>query len=1069
MTMRRVNNGTVVLFFVLCAALISGSAQETPNDWENPTLFAVHKEVPHASFFVYSDRETALEGKRYPEGHYMLLNGPWKFHWVPRPAERPLDFYRVDFDDRDWAEIPVPSNWQLQGYGIPIYINAGYPFRPADPPKIPQDNNPVGSYRKVFNLPSVWEGDEIFIHFAGVESAFYLWVNGRKVGYSQGSRTPAEFNITPYLKKGENLVAAEVYRWSDGSYLEDQDFWRLSGIFRDVFLTRREGIHIRDYWIRTDLDEEYRDAELRLDLDLRNPDKKEARMELILELLDPEGEEVFGPIKKTFSVPAGETRTLFFKKDVTAPKKWTAETPRLYTAILSLLRPEGSREVIPCRVGFREVEIRDSRILVNGVPLMFRGVNRHEHDPDTGHFVSRESMLKDIKMMKRFNINAVRTCHYPDVPEWYDLCDRYGLWVVDEANIESHGIGYRPERTLANKPLWQAAHLDRTERMVERDKNHPSIVLWSLGNEAGDGVNMEATAAWIHRRDPGRPVHYERADERPHVDVISRMYTRPEQLKAYGERDLGRPFVLCEYAHAMGNSVGDLGAYWDIFRAYPHLQGGFIWDWVDQGLRKAVPEAFRASAGFLGRDYFWAYGGDFGPPGTPSDDNFCMNGLVSADRTPHPALWEVKKFYQPVEIRPLDPLAGRMQIVNHYEILTLGHLDGFFELRENGNVLHGGRIPPLDIGPGERRNIDVLFQEFPLKPGALYNYDFSFRLREDTPWAKKGHEVAWAQVLLPVRKPAVPETDISRLPALEYEESAEAIRITGQEFTLLFDKSAGTVSSYSFRGREFIRQGPQPHFWRAPLDNDRGNGMPKRCAVWKTASRERRVSNVILEALSPQALRLTAEYVLPANDSPCRIAYTVFGSGDLKVEFSLDPKGELPEIPRVGIQLALAAGLDRLSWFGPGPHETYWDRREGARVGFYCGPVEDQFFDYSEPQENGNKCGVRWACLTDETGVGLLAVGMPMISVNALHFTTEDLDEAKHSYELPHRDFVTLNLDYRQMGVGGDNSWGARPHEWCTLSPKPYSYSFLLRPVSLDGEGDIAAQLWALATIRFPE
>jgi beta-galactosidase len=1059
----------ILVFGILCAAFILGSAVETPNDWENPAVFARNKEAPHASGFVYPDRDSALKGESYPSGHYILLNGLWKFQWSPVPADRPQGFFRTDYDDGTWAEIPVPSNWELQGYGLPIYTNSSYPFGRPNPPLIAHDNNPVGSYRKVFSLPEAWEGREVLIHFAGVESAFYLWVNGRKVGYSQGSRTPAEFNITSFLKKGENIAAVEVYRWSDGSYLEDQDFWRLSGIFRDVFLTSREGLHIRDFRVKTDLDERYRDAELQLDVDLRNSGGKAAQVLVSVELLDADGEPVFGPEEKSFSVQAGGIQNMFFKKKVISPRKWTAETPYLYTMIISLLRPGGSREVVPCRVGFREVEIRNSQLLVNGVPIMFRGVNRHEHDPDTGHYITRKSMIEDILLMKRFNINAVRTSHYPDVPEWYDLCDQYGLWVVDEANIESHGIGYRPERTLANKPEWRAAHLDRTERMVERDKNHPSIVLWSLGNEAGDGLNMEAASAWIHQRDPSRPVHYERADERPHVDVISRMYTPPDRLKAYGERDLGRPFILCEYAHAMGNSVGDLKAYWDLFRAYPHLQGGFIWDWVDQGLRKPIPEEFRSSSSFLGRDYFWAYGGDFGPPGTPSDDNFCMNGLVSADRTPHPAIWEVKKCYQPVEIRPLDPLAGLIQIINHHEILTLSHLDGFFELRENSKVLHGGRLPRLDIGPGERQNLNVLFQQIPLKPGAEYRFDFSFRLRENTPWAEKGHEVAWAQFRLPVKTPPAPKIELKNLPKIKSNETSTEIRVSGKEFNLVFDKEEGTISSFVYKGREIIERGPQPHFWRAPLDNDRGNGMPKRSAVWKTASSQRLVSEVSLDVISPAAIRLTALFILPANDSPCRISYTVYSGGDVMVDFSVDPKGELPEIPRVGIQMALAAGLDCLSWFGPGPHETYWDRREGARMDYYSGRVDDQFFDYSKPQENGNKCGVRWACLTDEEGLGLLAVGQPVISVNALKFTTEDLEEAAHSYEMIRREFITLNLDFRQMGVGGDNSWGARPHEWCTLKPQPYRYSFLLRPVHLDGGGDVVSQLWALANIRFSE
>ena len=1063
---------SVALSFLVMAAalLVFVTSAEEPDviDWENPAVFAINKGDPHASFFVYSDGDSALKGKSYPEEHTLLLNGDWAFHWVPVPADRPEDFYRPEYDDSAWEKIPVPSNWQLHGYGIPIYLNQGYAFGRPNPPLIPHDNNPVGSYRKSFRLPPGWDSRDVFIHFAGVESAFYLWINGEKVGYSQGSRTPAEFNIKSFLKNGENLVAAEVYRWSDGSYLECQDFWRLSGIFRDVYLISREGAYIHDFWAKTELDAEYRDAELQLDLELRNPGEAESQMELTVELMDKQGESVFGALWKSVSVDGEGSRRISFRKKIPAPEKWTAETPTLYTLLITLQREDGTQEVVPCRLGIREVEIRNAQVLVNGSPIMFRGVNRHEHDPDNGHYVSRESMIQDIQLMKKSNINAVRTSHYPNVPEWYDLCDEYGLWIIDEANIESHGMGYRPDRTLANKLEWQAAHMDRTIRMVERDKNHPCVVLWSLGNEAGDGINTEATAAWIHKRDPGRPVHYERAGQRPHVDVISPMYTRPWQVEEFGKMDLGRPFILCEYAHAMGNSVGDLRSYWDLFYQYPHLQGGFIWDWVDQGLRKPIPQKFQKSSEFLGRDYFWAYGGDFGPPGTPSDDNFCMNGIVDADRRPHPALMEVKKVYQPVQIEVVDAKSAHVKITNRYDFLSLEHLEGFFKILEGNRTLKEGRFSKLDIPPGKSIELDLLEKKIQAKAAAEYFVELSFRLAQNTPWAEKGYEVAWGQFPLDFEIPPLHEGELGALPDIDAEADAGNIFIRGKDFVYIFSRKIGTFISMQIMGRELLEQGPLPHFWRAPLDNDRGNKMPERCAVWKDASGKRSVRDLRLKWISSQAVRITVEFALPANNSKSRIFYTVLGSGDVIVDFFLEPDGELPEIPRVGMQMALVKGLENLTWFGPGLHETYWDRKEGARVSLYQGTVDEQFFDYSEPQENGNKADVRWACLTDKDGFGLMAVGRPLLSLNALKFTTEDLENAKHSYELTYGNTITLNIDYQQMGVGGDNSWGARPHDSFTLPAQPYEYSFVLRPVHLDaGSGSSSEdQMWEQANRR---
>ena len=648
-------------------------------DWENPEVVGWGKESAHCTLMVFPDVDSALIGNCEESPFYISLNGRWKFHWVARPAERPVDFYRADYDDSGWNEMPVPSNWQMHGYGVPIYTNITYPFA-KDPPRVtgePQADytayklrNPVGSYRKTFEVPASWRGRHVFLHFDGVESAFYVWVNGTKIGYGQGSRTPAEFNVTTHLREGRNLLAVEVYRWSDGSYLEDQDFWRLSGIFRDVYLFSTPAVHLRDFFVRCDLDEHYRDGVLEVTAHVRNySDKLVEAPAVEMQLLDTSTSSrrvcAQGRMEFTGETISAQDEAVFtYKTDIANPRKWTAEQPNLYTLLLTLKRANGDvLEVIPCRVGFRKVEVNGGQLRVNDIAVLLKGVNRHEHDPDTGHYVTVDSMVRDIRLMKQNNINAVRTSHYPNVSKWYDLCDEYGLYLVDEANIESHGMGYGRNETLGNKLEWKKAHMDRTISMVQRDKNHPSIIIWSLGNEAGDGINFQATSEWIHQRDSSRPVQYEQARTRPHTDIVCPMYSRIERIVKYASTDRDRPLILCEYAHAMGNSVGNLQDYWDAIEKYGHLQGGFIWDWVDQGLRKKDES---------GRE-FWAYGGDFGDK--PNDGNFCCNGLLQPDRKPNPSLFEVKKVYQYIEVQPVDLISGKVRIRNEYDFVSLGFVE----------------------------------------------------------------------------------------------------------------------------------------------------------------------------------------------------------------------------------------------------------------------------------------------------------------------------------------------------------------------------------------------------------
>ncbi len=1020
-----------------------------------------NKELPHATFTSYPSLRSALAGPstelRAGDGgkspYVMSLNGRWKFHWVPKPADRPTEFHQLDYNDKSWKTIPVPSTIEVQGYGVPIYTNAKYPFGKANPPCIPHDNNPVGSYRHTFTLPPSWQGRQIFLHFAGVESAFYVWVNGFKVGYSQDSRTPAEFNITPYLRPGKNLLAVEVYRWCDGSYLEDQDFWRLSGIYREVFLYAAGNVRIRDFWVKTELDDRCRHANLKVSVQVKNHADKSQQIQVEAILLMGKLKRVAGPIRANARVEAGEETSLELTKRVARPNLWSAETPNLYTLLLTLKDTHGHiLEVVQTQVGFRKIEIRDGQLLINGHPILIKGVNRHEHDPDTAHAITENSMVRDIKLMKRFNINAVRTSHYPNSPQWYALCDQYGLYLIDEANVESHGAQY-----LANDPAWLHAHMDRTYRMVERDKNHPSIIIWSLGNEAGDGSNFAATSAWVRARDPSRPVHYEQTRLGPHADIVSFMYAKFEFLEWYAKVPRPRPLILCEYAHAMSNSTGDLAGYWKLFRKYKQLQGGLIWDWVDQGIRAPVPRRYLTKNSSRGkipsrpatRTWFWAYGGDFGPPETPSDGNFCMNGLVSPDRSPHPGLYEVKKAYQPIHVKPVSLSRGKLKIFNEHLFTSLEEYQGTWEMKAGDRPVARGKLPRLYAKPQAKQAIKVPIQPpMSSKPGVEYWLNLSFRLAKSTSWASKGHEVAREQLKLPFATPAR-RLDPSKMPDLALAETAKRITIKGKRFSLVFDKATGMIRSWTWRRVELIKEGLRPDFWRAPLDNDRGNGMPDRCAVWHHAGRNWRVRKVLGLRRSPRSIEIRVMATLPTVKSQYEVTYTVHGSGDMIVRANFQPgSAKLPELPRFGMQMALPEGFETMTWYGKGPHETYWDRNTDAQVGLYRGTVDEQYVEYSRPQENGNKTDVRWVALSNRRGTGLLAVGMPLLSVGASHYTATDLEAAKHTYELTRREEILLNLDHRQMGVGGDDSWGARPHEWCTLQPKSYSYSFRLCPFS---------------------
>lgn len=1029
------------IFYSVLLVLETTQKSSERHDWEDPQIIGINKQAPHSTMMVFPDQVSVITGDRKASPFYRNLNGQWRFHWVEKPVRRPLDFFKQDFDDSHWDLIDVPSNWQLQGYGIPIYLNQPYPFE-KNPPYIQHNYNPVGSYRTVFLIPDKWQGREVFLHFAGVESAFYVWVNGKKVGYSQGSRTPAEFDITPFLQPGENLLATEVYRWSDGSYLECQDFWRLSGIFRDVYLYSTPHVHIRDFEVRTDLDENYRDSDLDLEIELINYGDKPAQGIHVEALL-------YDPVTKQTQTIAESSAMNFahdfsqsFQTRIQNPRKWSAEIPNLYSLILVLKDGQSKTlEYVGCRMGFREVEQKNGQILINGQAVLFKGVNRHEHDPLTGHYVPRNSMIRDIELMKRSNINAVRTCHYPDDPEWYDLCDAYGIYLIDEANIESHGMGYRPDVTLGNNPNWKLAHLDRIQRMVERDKNHPSVIIWSMGNEAGDGVNFVAGSDWLHQRDPFRPVHYERALLRDHVDIYSPMYMQIESLKKYVSKPQTRPLILCEYAHAMGNSVGNLQEYWTLIESEPQLQGGFIWDWVDQALYKKTSD---------GRSFF-AYGGDFGD--VFNDGNFSCNGLIQPDRTPNPHLHEVKKVYQNITVVPVDARAGKFKVKNKQYFANINIYNTLWELNADGKTIQKGQLGPLDVLPGDDFEITVPFQKPTLQKDAEYMLSIQFLLPEDEIWAEKGHIVAWEQFFIPFNSTPTPNIDPAELPILTLKETRDVYEVQGAGFVVKIGKKSGVLEAYKANGINLLDSPLVPNFWRAPTDNDNGNRMPWRQSAWRMAGPQSKIEKVEAHVIASSHVKIISEFLVPAGKSHQTIEYVVYGNGDIVVYNRFEAGMELPDLPRFGMQMSIPGEFNNLTWYGRGPHESYWDRKTSAAVGLFSGKVADLIHPYIRPQECANRTDVRWLTLTDQNGMGWLVVGDPLLSASAWPFTQADLERAEHTFELIFQNEITVNLDFKQMGLGGDNSWGARPHDQYTLPAASFSYGFRLTPLS-GGEND---------------
>lgn len=1046
-----------IIMFLIGSVFINGCMQG--HDWENSEMIGQNKLPPHATLIPFPSEDSALEHSFESSPYYKSLNGKWHFNWVGDPSKRPIDFYRTKYDVTGWDEISVPSNWQMHGYGVPIYTNIVYPIK-VNPPYVMgepdktwtsyKNRNPVGSYRRNFTVPKDWKGRQIILHFAGVKSAFYLWINGSKVGYSQGSMTPAEFNITDFLKDGQNDLAVEVYRWSDGSYLEDQDMWRLSGIYRDVFIYSVPEVHVRDFFVSCELDDNFDNALLKVKTNIQNYSNQSSGAHTVdVTLLDADGRLVAVMSGKT-AVKGNDEAVLEMQIDVDSPKKWSAETPYLYRVLLSLKNSQGKVvETQTCNFGFRTSEIIKGEFFVNGVSTLLKGVNRHEHDPVHGRAVPVFRMVQDIKLMKQNNINAVRTSHYPNKTKFYELCDLYGLYVVDEVNLETHGISFGKDILPGSDPKWTKAVVDRAERMVHRDKNHPSIIIWSLGNEAGHGENFKAMIKHIRQIDRTRPIHYRQMNSA--VDMDSMTYRTPEWIAIRATIKPDKPFLLNEYVHAMGNSMGNLQEYWDEIEKYPALIGGFIWDWVDQGLLKTSPSGVE----------YWAYGGDYGD--IPNDNNFCINGVVQPDRKPNPSLYEVKKVYQYVKVHPIDLLAGKVRIQNKYDFLDLSFLDINWQLSADGVVIQSGELPKLPLPPKTSRQETIPFTKPQLKPGTEYWLKLTFTLAESTSWAGAGHTLAWDQFKIPFDVGVPKVLAVEDMPAIDLKEKPDKYIVTGADFVLSIDKRKGAIDAFDYKGEALISSPLVPNFWRVPNDNDRGERFPKKVKIWKTAGPNRRVTRINVKHSEPQVVRIDVEVKLPVNNSICKYSYTVYGSGDVVIESKIGIGMKAPELPRFGMQMQMPSRFDTVTWFGRGPHETYWDRKTSGAIGLYSGPVKEQIHNYVRPQENGNKTDVRWLTLTDKNGLGLFVAGMDVINFSVWPYTMKDLEKATHDYLLPTRDNITVNLDYRQRGVGGNNSWGYTPLDKYRLFDKSYSYKFLIRPIDPD-MGDISN----LANRRLP-
>ena len=1020
-----------------CLAMCSLATMAQHDEWKNPEINAVNRAPMHTNYFAYSSSEEAAKADKENSSNFMTLNGIWKFNWVKNADARPTDFHRTDYNDKGWGQMKVPGVWEMNGYGDPIYVNVGYAWRSQyknNPPYVPIENNHVGSYRKEIIIPAEWSGKEIFAHFGSVTSNMYLWVNGKYVGYSEDSKLEAEFNLTKYLKPGKNLIAFQVFRWCDGTYLEDQDFFRYSGVGRNCYLYSRNKKYIQDIRVTPDLDSNYTNGTLNVALNLNGSGTVE------LNLTDPAGKSV-----ATAQVNGNGQKSVVM--DVSNPEKWTAETPNLYTLTATLKNGSNTLEVIPVKVGFRKIELKGGQILVNGQPVLFKGADRHEMDPDGGYVVSRERMLQDILRMKQLSINAVRTCHYPDDNLWYDLCDQYGIYVVAEANIESHGMGYGKE-TLAKNPSYKKAHMERNQRNVQRGYNHPSIIFWSLGNEAGYGPNFEQCYTWIKNEDKTRAVQYEQAGTNEFTDIFCPMYYDYDACKKYSEGNIDKPLIQCEYAHAMGNSQGGFKEYWDLIRKYPKYQGGFIWDFVDQSNHWKNKDGID----------IYGYGGDFNKYDA-SDNNFNDNGLISPDRRPNPHAHEVGYFYQSIWTTPGDLSKGEIKVYNENFFRDLSAYYMEWQLLANGEVMQTGVVQDLNVAPQQTATLKLNLNTEKICPCKELLLNVTYKLKAAETLMPAGSTVAYDQ--LTIRPYTAKALELKNQKASNLDIVVPVIKdndhnyliVEGENFIIEFNKHNGYLSRYEADGMQLLNPGAQltPNFWRAPTDNDYGAGLQHRYAVWKNPGLK---LTSLKQSIENEQAIVQAEYEMKAVKGKLFLTYVINNEGAVKVTQKMEAGKEekVSDMFRFGMQMQMPENFNEVEYYGRGPVENYADRNHSTLIGKYRQTVAEQFYPYIRPQETGTKTDLRWWRVLNISGNGLQFVGDAPFSASALNYSIESLDDGvqkdqRHSPEVAKAPFTNLCIDKVQMGLGCVNSWGTLPLEKYRVPYQDYEFSFILTPV----------------------
>jgi beta-galactosidase len=1075
----------IVLSFLSITALNASDDKPAKPYWQDVKVVAVNKERPRSSFMTYADRRTALAARYENSPYYTLLNGTWKFYYVDAYGELPDNITDPSVSTAGWHDITVPGNWEVQGYGVPIYTNHGYEFKPRNPrPPLLPEENPVGVYRRDIEIPAGWEGRDIYLHIGGAKSGLYVYLNGKEAGYSEDSKNPAEFLINPYLKPGKNVLTLKIFRWSTGSYLECQDFWRISGIERDVYLYAQPKLSVHDFRVVSTLDDHFRDGIFKLSIDLKNRTGRAGNATVGYELIDAGGRTVASGERQ--AEISGGAQTVSFEETLPAVAPWSSEHPNLYRLLMTVSEGGKITEVIPFNVGFRRIEIKETALkspagrpytllFVNGQPIKLKGVNIHEHNPETGHYVTEEIMRKDFELMKRHNINSVRLCHYPQSRLFYELCDEFGLYVYDEANIESHGMYYNLSRggTLGNNPEWLEAHLDRIQNMYERNKNCPSVTFWSLGNEAGNGYNFYQSYLWLKNKDlMNRPVNYERALWEWNTDMYVPQYPSAKWLEETGKAGSDRPVVPSEYSHAMGNSNGNLWDQWKAIYAYPNLQGGYIWDWVDQGL---------SATDSNGRPY-WTYGGDYGV-NAPSDGNFLCNGLVNPDRQPHPAMAEVKYAYQDFGFEMTDAAGGEFRITNRFYFT---HSDPYiiqYTVRANGQTVGSGKLP-LHLAPQASETVTIpLVATLKARPGVEYFVDFSVTAKQAGKLIPAGYEVARDQFLLPLKAGKKPYKAAGG--ELSVSSEGDNLTASSSKVNFTFNRRTGVVTSYRVDGIEYFSEGfgLQPNFWRAPNDNDYGSGAPKRLQVWKQSSKGFRVTDASIRLAGGNAC-LTATY-LPAAGNTYTTDYKIYPDGTVHASVRFAPTQMSKRdtgfcVPRIGMRFRLPATMDNVQYFGRGPEENYADRNAGTVVGLYKTTAGEMYYPYVRPQENGHHTDTRWIALTGGKTPGLLIEADSVVGFNALRNSIEDFDSEEalphprqwtnftpeeiasrdeeaarntlrrmhHINDITPRNYVEVCVDMKQQGVAGYNSWGARPEEGYNIpSDREYIWGFTLIPV----------------------